>query len=109
MLLVLTVLGSTDVKTPVGFAGVAIGFVSGVDPSDSHSDYQRFRQSCTQHRFNGICWRLGIAAAVAFAPILGGVIAAAVYGLLHIPVGKITLRTAEESLPSKQVQRHDEQ
>lgn len=111
MLLVLTVLGSTDVKAPVGFAGMAIGLVlvlihliaipitnASVNPA----------RSIASAIFVG-GWALQQLWLFIVAPILGGVIAAVVYGLLRIPVGKITLRTAEESLPSEQVQRHSEQ
>jgi len=41
------------------------------------------------------------------APIVGAVVAAAVYGALRAPIERISLTRAEESLPSEQLQRRN--
>jgi aquaporin Z len=109
MLLVLTVLGSTDVKAPVGFAGLAIGLVlvlihliaipitnASVNPA----------RSIASALFVG-GWALQQLWLFIVAPIVGAVVAAAVYGALRAPIERISLTRAEESLPSEQLQRRN--
>ena len=64
MFLVLTVLGSTDIKAPVGFAGVAIGLVLTLHSPGRNSHHQHFGQSGAQHWAGNLRGRLGPAAAV---------------------------------------------
>ncbi|MFP2930350.1 aquaporin Z, partial [Pyxidicoccus sp. 3LG] len=98
-LLVLTVLGATDARAPVGFAGLAIGLVlalihlvgipvtnTSVNPARSlgpavYAGGEALRQ----------LWLFIV------APLLGAGAAAAVYRTLFLPVAPITAATAERA------------
>jgi aquaporin Z len=104
---VLTILGSTDVAAPVGFAGIAIGLAltlahlvcipitnTSVNPA----------RSIGPALFVG-GWALQQLWLFIVAPFLGAVIAAAVHGVIHRPAGIITTREAERALPREQRER----
>lgn len=105
--LVLTVLGSTDIKAPVGFAGIAIGLVLTLIhlvsiPVDN--------TSVNPARSIGPALFAGGAAIsqlwlFIIAPLIGGVVAAAVYFIIRAEEPLITVKTAEQALPSEQAQR----
>ncbi len=63
--LVFTVLGTTDIKAPVGFAGIPIGIVLGFDPSGGNSGDQYFGQPGSQYWACGVRWWMGIEPALA--------------------------------------------
>nr|WP_305794118.1 MULTISPECIES: aquaporin Z [unclassified Myxococcus] len=106
-LLVLTVLGATDAKAPVGFAGIAIGLVLtlihlvGIPVTNTSVNPARSLgpavfaggQALTQ------LWMFII------APMLGAGLAAAVYRSVFSPAGAITARTAERSLDAERAER----
>jgi aquaporin Z len=105
--LVFTVLGATDVKAPVGFAGLAIGLVLVVDhlvgiPVDNLSVNPA--RSIGPALFVG-GWALQQLWLFIVAPLIGGVIAAGVYRVLRQPDVPITTRAAEQALPSQQTER----
>jgi aquaporin Z len=104
---VLTILGSTDVAAPVGFAGVAIGLAltlahlvcipitnTSVNPA----------RSIGPALFVG-GWALQQLWLFIVAPFLGAVIAAAIHGIIHRPATVITTRQAERALPGEQKER----
>jgi aquaporin Z len=104
---VLTILGSTDVAAPVGFAGIAIGLAltlahlvcipitnTSVNPA----------RSIGPALFVG-GWALQQLWLFIVAPFLGAVIAAAVHGVIHRPAAIITTREAERALPREQRER----
>ena len=107
-LLVLVVLGSTDIAAPVGFAGVAIGLVltlihlvsipvtnTSVNPARSIGPALFAGPEAL-----GQLW-LFIA-----APLLGGAIAAPIYNLLRLdPGAQLSVRQATQALPTEQEQR----
>src|SRR5580704_3568578 len=107
MFLVVTVLGATDVKAPVGFAGVAIGLVltlihlvgipitnTSVNPARSIGP-ALFVQG----------WALQQLWLFIVAPLIGAAIAAFAYaGLGHRAI-LITTRRAEQALPGEQIDR----
>src|SRR6185437_13934537 len=63
--LVIVVLGATDVKAPVGFAGIAIGLVLTMDHLGGDSGYEYVGESSAEHRPGGVCWRVGIESSMA--------------------------------------------
>lgn len=105
--LVLTVLGATDVKAPVGFAGVAIGLVLtlihlvGIPVTNTSVNPAR---SIGPAIFVG-GWALPQLWLFIIAPLAGAVLAAMIYGAIRIPDEMITLREAERALKSEQEQR----
>ncbi|HTC94411.1 MAG TPA: aquaporin Z [Terriglobales bacterium] len=107
MFLVLTVLGSTDVKAPVGFAGIAIGFVlvlihlAGIPITNASVNPAR---SIGTAVFAG-SWALQQLWLFIVAPLLGAGIAAGIYRAIRIPGELITTREAERALPAEQVER----
>lgn len=107
MFLVLTVLGSTDIKAPVGFAGLAIGLVLtlihlvGIPITNTSVNPAR---SIGPAVFVG-GWALQELWLFIIAPFIGAVIAAAVYGLIRIPAELITTPQAERALASEQEER----
>src|SRR6202453_308225 len=107
MFLVLTVLGSTDVKAPVGFAGVAIGLVLtlihlvGIPITNTSVNPAR---SVGPAMFVG-GWALQQLWLFIVAPFIGAVLAAIVYAGLGHPAVLITTRKAEEALPGEQIDR----
>jgi aquaporin Z len=107
MFLVLTVLGSTDIKAPVGFAGVAIGLVLtlihlvGIPITNTSVNPAR---SIGPALFVG-GWALQQLWLFIVAPLIGAAIAAVVYGAIRIPAELITTPEAERALRSEQAER----
>lgn len=106
-LLVLTVLGATDARAPVGFAGLAIGLVLtlihlvGIPVTNTSVNPAR---SLGPAVFAG-----GLALSQLWmfiiAPLLGGGIAAAVYRSVFRPAKAISAQTAERSLDAQRTER----
>jgi aquaporin Z len=107
MFLVLTVLGTTDVKAPVGFAGLAIGLVLtlihlvGIPITNTSVNPAR---SIGPALFVG-GWALQQLWVFVVAPLLGGVIAAVVYAVIRLPDEAISVGRAERALDSEQAER----
>lgn len=104
--LVFTVLGSTDVKAPVGFAGIPIGTVLvlihlvGIPVTNTSVNPAR---SIGPALFVG-GWALGQLWLFIVAPLIGAAIASSLYGMVRSePL--IQARVAEAALPSEQVER----
>src|ERR1700759_650103 len=107
MFLVLTVLGSTDIKAPVGFAGVAIGLVLtlihlvGIPITNTSVNPAR---SIGPAIFVG-GWALEQLWLFIVAPLIGAAVAAVVYGVIRVPAQLITTPEAERALASEQAER----
>jgi len=107
MFLVLTVLGSTDVKAPVGFAGLAIGLVLtlihlvGIPITNTSVNPAR---SIGPAIFVG-GWALQQLWLFIVAPFVGAVVAALVYGAMRLPDVVISTPQAERALASEQAER----
>jgi aquaporin Z len=107
MFLVLTVLGSTDISAPVGFAGLAIGPVLtlihlvGIPITNTSVNPAR---SIGPAIFVG-GWALQQLWMFIVAPFVGAVIAAVIYSAMRHPAILITTRKAEEALPGEQIDR----
>ena len=107
MFLVITVLGSTDIKAPVGFAGLAIGLVLtlihliGIPITNTSVNPAR---SIGPALFAG-GWAIQQVWLFIVAPLIGGALAAAVYAVLRSPDELISTRKAERSLRSQQAER----
>jgi aquaporin Z len=105
--LVYTVLGATDIRAPVGFAGIAIGLVLalihlvGIPVTNTSVNPAR---SIGPAVFVG-GWALSQLWLFIVAPIIGAAIAAAVYASTHKPAEVISTREAERALPKEQVER----
>ena len=105
--LVFTVLGTTDIKAPVGFAGLAIGLVLtlihlvGIPVDNTSVNPAR---SISQAVFVG-GWALAQLWLFVVAPFIGAAIASAVYGALRSTEPLITMRKAESALASEQAER----
>jgi aquaporin Z len=105
--LVFTVLGATDVKAPVGFAGIAIGLVLtlihlvGIPVTNTSVNPAR---SIGPAVFVG-GWALAQLWLFIVAPLIGSGLAAAVYLALRAPVPLITPAEAEQALPTEQAER----
>jgi aquaporin Z len=105
--LVITVLGSTDIKAPVGFAGIAIGLVLtlihlvGIPVTNTSVNPAR---SIGPAIFVG-GWALQQLWLFIVAPLIGAVVAALVYGFIRLPDAGITTPAAERALPSEQRER----
>jgi aquaporin Z len=103
--LVLTVIGATDLKAPVGFAGIPIGFVLvlihlvGIPVTNTSVNPAR---SIGPALFVG-GWALQQLWVFVLAPLVGSVLAAAVYRGLGVPT--LTAREAERALPTEQEER----
>ena len=106
-LLVLTVLGATDARAPVGFAGLAIGLVLtlihlvGIPLTNTSVNPAR---SLGPALFVG-GWALQQLWLFIVAPLLGGGLAAAVYRTVHRPVVEIPASRAEQALESERAER----
>jgi aquaporin Z len=107
MFLVLTVLGTTDIAAPVGFAGLAIGLVLtlihlvGIPITNTSVNPAR---SIGPAIFVG-GWALQQLWMFIVAPFVGAIVAAIVYaGLGHRSI-LITTRKAEQALPGEQIDR----
>ncbi len=105
--LVLTVLGSTDVKAPVGFAGLAIGLVltlihlvsipvdnTSVNPARSIGPALFAGSEAVSQ-----LWLFIV------APMIGAAIAAGVYGLMRSGGMEISASRAAQALPTEQIER----
>jgi len=107
MFLVLTVLGSTDVLAPVGFAGIPIGFVLtlihlvGIPITNTSVNPAR---SIGPALFVG-GWALNQLWMFIVAPLIGAALAAGAYSAIHIAKVPITTREAEEALESERRER----
>lgn len=105
--LVFTVLGATDIKAPVGFAGLAIGLVLtlihlvGIPVTNTSVNPAR---SIGPAIFVG-GWALSQLWLFIVAPLIGAAIAAVVYKATHKPSELISVAEAERSLKSEQVER----
>jgi aquaporin Z len=105
--LVYTVLGATDIKAPVGFAGIAIGLVLtlihlvGIPVTNTSVNPAR---SIGPAVFVG-GWALNQLWLFIIAPLIGAVIAALVYNLTHKPGEVISVKEAEQALESEQAER----
>jgi len=104
--LVFTVLGSTDIKAPVGFAGIPIGIVLvlihlvGIPVTNTSVNPAR---SIGPALFVG-GWALGQLWLFIVAPLIGAAIASAAYAMVRSePL--IPARVAEAALPSEQIER----
>lgn len=110
LLLVLTVLGSTHVAAPVGFAGIAIGLVLtlihlvGIPLTNTSVNPAR---SLGPALFVG-GWALQQLWLFIVAPLLGAAIAAGLWSLLRHPDSSIiAVSTAQQALGSQQVEREE--
>jgi aquaporin Z len=105
--LVFVVLGSTDVKAPVGFAGLPIGFVlvlihlvgipitnTSVNPARSLGPALFVRGWALEQIW--LFWA---------APLLGAAVAALVYSIVRSPDPIISTKTGERALPSEQLEK----
>ena len=105
--LILTVLGATDVKAPVGFAGVAIGFVLvlihliGIPVTNASVNPARSIASAV---FVG-GWALRQLWLFIVAPFIGSAVAAILYRSIRVPAALITTPQAERALTSEQIER----
>jgi aquaporin Z len=106
-LLVLTVHGATDIKAPVGFAGIPIGLVLvtihlfGI-PIDNLSANPA-RSIATAVFAGG--WAIEQLWLFIVAPIIGGILAALLYKAIRTPDAVISTETAEQALKSEQAER----
>src|SRR5277367_164438 len=105
--LVLTVLGSTDLAAPVGFAGIPIGFVLvlihlvGIPITGTSVNPAR---SIGPALFVG-GWAIHQLWLFIVAPFIGAVLAALVYGFIRPPAPPITTGQAERALGTEQIER----
>lgn len=106
--LVFTVLGATDIKAPVGFAGIAIGLVLtlihlvGIPVTNTSVNPAR---SIGPAVFVG-GWALSQLWLFIIAPLVGAVIAAFAYMATHQPTSPvISVKEAEQALGSEQAER----
>jgi aquaporin Z len=105
--LVIVVLGSTDIKAPVGFAGVAIGLVLtlihlvGIPVTNTSVNPAR---SIGPAIFVG-GWAIQQLWLFIVAPLIGAVIAAVVYQGIRLPDVEIPVVRGERALPSEQIER----
>jgi aquaporin Z len=105
--LVFTVLGATDVKSPVGFAGLPIGFVLvlihlvGIPVTNTSVNPAR---SISQAVFVG-GWALDQLWLFIVAPIIGAVIASLVFKFIGTSAPVITTQAAERALESQVAER----
>jgi len=103
--LVITVLGSTDIKAPVGFAGLPIGLVLvlihlvGIPVTNTSVNPAR---SIGPALFVG-GWALEQLWLFIVAPLAGAALAAGVYSALKTPL--LAAGDAERALPSQQAER----
>ena len=105
--LVFTVLGATDIKAPVGFAGIAIGLVLtlihlvGIPVTNTSVNPAR---SIGPAIFVG-GWALSQLWLFIIAPLIGAAVASAVYTATHNPAAVISAKEAERALESEQAER----
>lgn len=105
--LVFTVLAATDIKAPVGFAGIAIGLVLtlihlvGIPVTNTSVNPAR---SIGPAVFVG-GWALSQLWLFIVAPVIGAGLAAVVYMLTHQPSKVLSVKEAEQALESEQAER----
>jgi len=105
--LVFTVLGSTDLKAPAGFAGIPIGLVLvlihlvGIPVTNTSVNPAR---SISQAVFVG-GWALGQLWLFILAPIVGAVLAAIVFRVIGGSEPVLTVEKAESALDSEMADR----
>lgn len=105
--LVLTVLGSTDNRAPVGFAGLAIGLVLtlihlvGIPITNTSVNPAR---SIGPALFVG-GWAINQLWLFIVAPVVGAMVAAGVFAMIKFPSIPITAKVAERALVSESVER----
>jgi aquaporin Z len=105
--LVFTVLGATDIKAPVGFAGIPIGLVLtlihlvGIPVTNTSVNPAR---SIGPAIFVG-GWAVSQLWVFIIAPLVGAVIASVVYLTTHKPSEVISVKEAERALESEQAER----
>ncbi len=105
--LVFTVLGSTDVRSPVGFAGLPIGLVLvlihlvGIPVTNTSVNPAR---SISQAVFVG-GWSLSQLWLFIVAPVIGAIIASVAYRLVRGEHQKISTTEAERALESETMER----
>jgi aquaporin Z len=103
--LVLTVIGATDLKAPVGFAGIPIGLVLtlihlvGIPVTNTSVNPAR---SIGPAIFVG-GWALQQLWLFILAPLAGAVLAAVLYNVMRVPI--LTATEAERALPIEQEER----
>jgi aquaporin Z len=106
-MLVFTVLGATDIKAPVGFAGVAIGgvltLIHLVGIPLTNTSVNPARSLGPAILVGG--WALQQLWLFFVAPLLGAVVAAGIYLFIRMPEVVIPTGTAEAALGSEQEQR----
>ncbi len=104
--LVFTVLGATDLRAPVGFAGLAIGLVltlaNLVAIPVTNASINPARSIGPAVFVGG--WALQQIWLFIIAPLVGGAIASGVYRAVGV-AGVVTAREAERALPSEQVEK----
>ena len=106
-LLIFTVLGSTDIKAPAGFAGIPIGLVLtlihlvGIPVTNTSVNPAR---SIGPALFVG-GWALSQLWLFIVAPLIGGILGALVYRAVRPSEAMIPVREAEQALPSQQDER----
>jgi aquaporin Z len=105
--LVLTVLGATDVKAPVGFAGIPIGLVLTlihlVSIPVTNTSVNPARSIGPAIFVGG--WALSQLWLFIVAPLIGSVIGAVAYAIIRLPDELIPAREAERALESEQAER----
>jgi aquaporin Z len=105
--LVLTVLGSTDLKAPVGFAGLPIGLVLvlihlvGIPVTNTSVNPAR---SISQAVFVG-GWALSQLWLFILAPMVGAVLASVVFRIIGTSSPILSVETAERALDSEVAER----
>jgi len=106
-LLILTVLGATDTRAPVGFAGIPIGLMLtlihliGIPVTNTSVNPAR---SIGPAVFVG-GWALSQLWLFIVAPLIGAALASFVYRGIREPEAVISARRAEEALPSERAER----
>jgi aquaporin Z len=107
MFLVLTVLGSTDIKAPVGFAGLAIGLVLTlihlVGIPITNTSVNPARSIGPAIFVAG--WALQQLWLFIVAPLIGVAVAAGIYGAIRQPAQPLSTPQAEQALASEQAER----
>ena len=102
-----TLLGATDIRAPVGFAGIAIGLVLalihlvGIPVTNTSVNPAR---SIGPAVFVG-GWALSRLWLFLVAPIIGAAIAAGLYAASHKPAEVLSAREAERALATEQAAR----
>jgi aquaporin Z len=111
MLLVFTVLGATDDRSPAGFAGIPIGLIlttiilAGIPVTNG--SFNPARSIGPAILVGG--WALQQLWLFIVAPMAGGVVAAVLYKSIRQAGPSISSKQAEQALPSQQAERRQTQ